>query len=198
MMNSKIPVVRKRRRSGHVIAEMGIAFFPYFAIIFGIADVSMAIFINGLFQSATREGCRFAITYNLTYKGTTYTSQTAVIRAVVEDSSIGFLNTTNGPTYIQVNYYFPDALSTPATTAQLPHNVQDSNGNTISVVSSLNQTGNVIEVRVQSFPWNWMVPLPHFTAGTVLPSGHLGLSMSESSLDVLQGLPIGTTTYPTY
>jgi hypothetical protein len=189
-MNSKTPAVRKRRQSGHVMAEIGLGFFPYFALIFGILDFSMAIFINGAFQAATREGVRFGITYSLAYNGTTYTSQTLAIQAVVEANSVGFLSATNGPTYIVVNYYLPNNLSTVATQASLPQTVNGVN------ITNINQTGNVMEVRIQNFPWAWMVPLPHYTPGSTLASGKLGITMTETSLDVMQGLPVGTFAYP--
>jgi hypothetical protein len=93
------------------------------------------------------------------------------------------LNSTNGPTYIQVNYYTPDNLSTPATSGQLPKTV---NG---VIITSLNQSGNVLEVKIVNFPWNWMVPLPNYMPGR-------GLTLTASSVDVLQGLPVGMTSPP--
>jgi Flp pilus assembly protein TadG len=178
----------KRKRGGHVMLEMALSFLPLMAIILGIMDFSMVIFMQGALQNATREAVRFGITYNLTYGGTTYGNQTAAMTAVAQANSFGFLSgtLTDGTTaasHIKVNYYTPDNLSTPATTSDLPKVV---NSVTISV---LNQTGNVMEVAVTGYPWNWMVPLPNFMPGK-------SISIGASSLDVLQGLPIGTFTYP--
>ena len=99
--------------------------------------------------------------------------------------------TTSNPIYasstLQVNYYFPDDLSTPATCSQPPahHHYQSR-----YVITALNQTGNVVEVRVNNYPWNWMVPLPNFMPGT-------GISLSASSLDVMESLPPADDgTYP--
>ena len=188
-MNTPLTTNRRRsRRSGHVILEMALGFMPFCALIFGIADFSMVLFINSTFQNAVREGVRYGITYSVDFNGTTYASQTAAIRAVVEYNSAGWLTSAttgpnSGPTYIKVNYYTPDNLSSPATTAQLPKTV---NG---VVITNLNQSGNVLEVKIQGFSWNWMVPLPNYMPGT-------GLSLTASSLDVMQGLPVGVATPP--
>lgn len=180
---------RLRRQNGHVAMEMAFAFLPLLALILGILDFSMVIFIQGAFQNATREAVRFGITYNLTYDGTPYGSQTAAMKAVVQNNVFGFLSGTltdgtTGDSHIQVNYYTPDDLSTPAQVAGLPKTV---NGTVISV---LNQSGNVVEVKILAYPWNWMVPLPNFMPGK-------GMTLASSSLDAMQGLPIGTFTYPT-
>src|SRR5271154_1768748 len=110
-----IPVSKKRRQGGNVMVEMAMGFLPYFALVFGIMDFSMAMFLSGLFQDAVREGCRFAITYSTVYNGTDYGSQTKAIDAVVQANSLGFITPTNTPSYVQVNYYLPNNLSTPAT-----------------------------------------------------------------------------------
>lgn len=174
---------RRRREGGHVMVEMALGFLPYFAIVFGIMDFSMAMFMMGLFQDAVREGCRYAITYSTTFNGVTYASQTAAIQAVIEANSLGFITAGNVATYTKVNYYLPNNLSTPATQSSLPQTV---NG---VVINWVNQTGNVVEVRIQGFPWNWMVPLPKYMPGT-------GLTLGSSSLDVLQGLPVGMLVPP--
>ncbi len=181
--NQRLPKCRKR--SGHVILEMALGFMPFCALIFGIADFSMVLFINSTFQNAVREGVRYGITYGLTFNGQTYTTQTDAIRAVVEFNSSGWLTaaSTSGPTYIKVNYYTPDNLSTPATSGQLPKTVNSVN------ITNLNQQGNVLEVKIQAYPWNWMVPLPNYMPGN-------GLALTASSLDVMQSLPVGMVTTP--
>lgn len=176
----RIPI---RKRSGHVLLETAFGFMPLMALIFGIADFSMVMYINSTLQNAVREGVRFGITYATTYNGTTYSSQTNAIRAVVEANSGGWVTSTNGPTYIQVNYYTPDNLSSPATASQLPKTVNS------VLISYLNQSGNVLEVKISGFPWNWMVPLPRYMPGT-------GMTLGASALDVMQGLPVGTSTPP--
>ncbi len=189
------PAVRKPRQKGHNALEMALGFLPLIALMFGIMDFSFSIFMQSSFQNATREAVRFGITYNLVYNGTTYTSQTDAMTAVAQANTFGFLGSslkladgTFANTKIQVNYYFPDNLSAPATASQLPHTTTTTPS---YIITNLNQTGNVLEVRVNAYPWNWMVPLPNFMPGS-------GITLSASSLDVLEGLPVGTFTYPTY
>jgi Flp pilus assembly protein TadG len=177
-------IVHTTSERGNAFIEFALCMLPFFALVFGIIDVSMVLFIKNDFQNAVREGVRYGITYNTAYGGTTYSSQTAAIKAVVEHYSVGFLRPANDSTYIQVNYYLPNNLSTAASQAGLPQTMP--NG---TVVNYVNQTGNVVEVRIQGFPWNWMVPMPGFAAG-------LGLTLSASASDVLQGLPVGVFTPP--
>jgi len=177
--------LRRRRRSqgGNAFIEMSLGFLPFFALIFGILDFSLAIFVNNTLQDATREGVRYAITYNTTFQGTNYASQTLAVRAVVESFSMGFLTNSNGTNYIKVNYYLPNDLSTPATNANLPTTVNN------VYIQYLNQTGNVVEVQVNNFPWNWMVPLGGYMPGS-------GLTMSSAASDVLQSYPVGSFSPP--
>ena len=174
---------RKRSQGGNAFIEMSLGFLPFFALIFGILDFSLAIFINNTLQDAVREGVRYAITYNTTYQGTSYASQTLAVRAVVKSFGMGFLTTSNVAAYVKVNYYLPNNLGTPATSSNVPTTV---NG---VYIQYLNQTGNVVEVQIQNFPWNWMVPLGGYMPGT-------GLTMSSSASDVLQGYPVGSFSPP--
>ncbi len=184
---------RKSRQKGNTIVEMALGFLPLMALALGIMDFSFSIFMQSSFQNATREAVRFGITYNLTYNGTTYGSQTAAMDAVAQNNSFGFLSGaltlsdgSTANTKLQVNYYFPDNLSTPATVSQLPYTTTTTPS---YVITALNQTGNVLEVRVNQYPWNWMVPLPNFMPGK-------SINVSASSLDVMEGLPVGVFTYP--
>jgi Flp pilus assembly protein TadG len=187
------PLGRHRRQRGHMAAEMALGFLPLFAFFVGILDFSFSIFVQSSFQNATRDAVRFGITYNLTYNGTPYTTQTLAMEAVAQANAFGFLDSTlklSDGTYantkMQVNYYFPDNLSSPATASQLPYTTSTTPS---YIINNLNQTGNVVEMRVNSYPWNWMVPLPNFMPGK-------SINVSASSLDVLEGLPVGTFTYP--
>jgi len=190
-MKVKAPVRRKGRESGNTVVEGVLIFLPFFALIFGIADFSMAMFIMGSFEQGATDAARFTTTYSLTYNGTTYTTQTAAAKAIVYNESFGFINATNDAAnhYVQVNYYYPDNLTTPATCAtNCNHTWTDSNGNTFTVNYD-NQPGDVIEVRVVGFPWNWMVPLPTF-----MPGRSIGLG--AEAVDILQALPTGMSAPP--
>jgi Flp pilus assembly protein TadG len=171
--------------------EGALVFIPFFALIFGILDFSMALFISGAFQQAATDASRFTTTYNLTYNGTTYSSQTAAAKAVVYAESFGFINSTNDATnnYVQVNYYFPNDLTTPATCAtNCDHTWTDSNGKTWTI-NYENAPGDVVEVRVVNFPWNWMAPMPG-----IMPGRSIGLG--AEAVEILQGLPSSMSAPP--
>jgi hypothetical protein len=70
-------------------------------------------------------------------------------------------------------------------TCTLPQTL--SNG---TVVNYANQPGNVVEVVVANYPWNWLMPLPGFTAGK-------SVNLSATSLDVLGALAVGVSQPPT-
>jgi len=46
-----------------------------------------------------------------------------------------------------------------------------------------------VQVVIAGYPWNWLVPMNGFSAGTGVPLGAI-------SVDVLGGLPVGTTVPP--
>ena len=181
-MNRRI--VRTANERGNVLVEMAMGILPFLALFFMIMDVSLVMFVNNTMQLAVREGVRYAITYNTTYNGVTYGSQTQAVQAVVQANSMGFLSGADGLSYIHVNYYLPNNLSMPVTASNLPQTMPDG-----TVVNWVNQRGNVVEIQVRNFPWNWMVPLPGFAPGH-------GITLSAASSDVMQGLPVGVFTPP--
>jgi Flp pilus assembly protein TadG len=190
-LKAQAPVQRGKRESGNAMLEAALYFVPLMALMFGILDFSMALFITGTFQSAARDASAFTTTYGLTYAGTTYTTQTAAAKAIVYSECFGFINSTNDAAnnYVSVNYYFPDDLTTPATCAtNCNHTWTDSNGSNW-VVNEDNQPGDVVEVRIQGFPWNWMVPLPGFMPGK-------SITLNADAAQILQGLPSGMTAPP--
>jgi Flp pilus assembly protein TadG len=151
---------RRRGQSGNAIMEFAIVIFPFFALIFGIMSITYMIFIKGVIQNATREGVRWAITFNRgTYDGINCaTSQAPCITQVVEDNAFGFLSGTNSQ-YIQINYYAPFNLSTPITAGALPITSTDPN---YQNVIYMNQTGNVVTVAVSGYPSPWLAPFPGY------------------------------------
>lgn len=191
-MKAKTPVRRGKRESGNAMLEGALYFMPLMVLLFGILDFSMALFITGAFQQAARDASSFTTTYNLTYNGTTYSSQTKAAKAIMYAETFGFINATNDAAngYVSVNYYFPDNLTTPATCATgCNHTWTDSKGNS-STVNYDNQPGDVVEVRVSNYPWNWMVPLPGFMPGT-------GITLAADAVDILQALPSTLSSPPT-
>jgi len=178
-----------------------------FAIFLGIIDVAFAIYVQSNLTTAAREGTRFAVTYGSTYDGASCSSsQATCITQAAQDNAMGFLAGTKA-SYVRVNYYTAANLSTPVMTCNngsctTPNNICGSaqnsactNGSlniTLSsgvVVNYVNQPGNVVEVSITNYPWNWMVPLKGYSGGT-------GVTLGADSVDVLNGLGVGTSTPP--
>jgi Flp pilus assembly protein TadG len=184
------------------MVETALVFIPMCALFFGIIDVSFAIFIQSTFEHATREGARFAITFQSSYGALDCTtSQTTCITQVVQDNASGFLAGSKSD-YLFINYYTPDDLTNPVITcnkgtctapSDLPETMADG-----TIVRYPNQTGNIVEVTIKSYPWLWMVPIwstaptadmPNMTPGT-------GIGLGAASSDVLGGLAVGSTQPP--
>jgi hypothetical protein len=180
--------------------EAGLIFLPMMAMFFGIVDVSFAVFIQSTLNTAAREGARFAVTFSPNYNGTSCaSSQATCIAQVAQDNATGFLSGARA-SYITVNYYTANDLTNPvdscnagtctlnpaaAGTATLPQTL--SNG---IVVNFANQPGNIVEVSITGYPWNWLVPIRGYSGGT-------GIVMSAASMDILNALAVGVTTPPT-
>jgi hypothetical protein len=77
---------------------------------------------------------------------------------VVENNSLGFLNSTNGDSLINVTYYNP---------------------NTLAQVNGLgsNAAGNIVQVQVTGLSWVWMVPYARSSAP---------LQISATSMDIVE------------
>src|ERR1700679_2021910 len=129
---------RNRRRSGNAILEGAFTILPVFALILAFVDFGLILFRWTTLQNAVREGCRYAITYQLA----TGLNQDASIEQVVQTYSMGFVTTSDSPQHIFVNYYAQPNLTTP-----------------IPYASGGNVPGNVVEVSVQNVSWAWIAPL---------------------------------------
>lgn len=116
-----------------MLVESAIVFIPTFAMMLGILDFSVAIFLRSTFQHACREGVRYAVTYQVVPG----LGHDASIRSVVKNHSMGFLSGASGDSKIKIRYYTPDTFTeTPA-----------------------NAPGNIVEVSVEGFRWGWILPL---------------------------------------
>lgn len=179
--------------------ETALVFLPMMAMFFGIVDIALSVWVQSTLTTATREGTRFAITFASSYNGTSCaSSQASCIDLVVENNAIGLLSGSKS-SYITVNYYTANDLTNPAescnsgnctanpnsvSTASMPQTL--SNG---TIVNYVNQPGNIVQVVVAGYPWNWLVPLHGFSTGT-------GITLGAQSLDVLGGLAVGAAVPP--
>jgi len=197
---------RRKRQSGNAILEGALIFLPMMALFLGIVDVSFAIFIQSTLTSSTRAAARVAVTFPASVDGSSCASETTCIIQVLQDNAVGVPNLSTS--YITVNYYTAANLTTPVASCVSggtctynsvcgPSGTSAcSNGSldiTLAsgvVVNYVNQPGNIVQVSVSGYPWNWMAPMPGFYAGS-------GLTMTAESVDVLGGLAPGVGTPPT-
>ncbi len=186
----------KRGERGNAILETALVFIPMCVMFFGILDVSMVVFLQNTLMNAAQEGTRFAITFTSTYNGNSCAaSQAACTAAVVQNNSFGFLNSSNA-SLITVNYYTANNLTTPIESCNA--GVCTQNGTlpqTLTngvVVNYVNQPGNVVEVVVTNFPWNWIFPV----SATGYSLTAKSVNLNASSVNVLGGLAVGTTVPP--
>lgn len=123
----------KAGRAGNAFVEASLVLVPLLALIFAIVDFGLAIFVRTTLQHATREGVRYAVTYQ-TMSGM---GHDASIKTVVQRAALGLLNGQQGLSKIHIRYYDPI---------------------TFQEVQS-NSPGNLIEVSVEDFTWGWIAPL---------------------------------------
>jgi Flp pilus assembly protein TadG len=161
---------RNRRRSGNAILEGAFTILPVFALILAFVDFGLILFRWTTLQNAVREGCRYAITYQVA----TGLNQDASIEQVVQQYSMGFVATTDSPQHIFVNYYAPTNLTTP-----------------IPYASGGNVPGNVVEVSVQNVSWAWIAPL----SGTFLGNTRSPITINVYSSDIMNGYPQVSTRF---
>lgn len=120
-------------RRGNAFVEASLVLVPLLALIFAIVDFGLAIFVRTTLQHATREGVRYAVTYQ-TMSGM---GHDASIKTVVQRSALGLLNGQSGLNKIHIRYYDP------ITFQEVPSN----------------SPGNLVEVSVEDFTWGWIAPL---------------------------------------
>ncbi|MEQ1886416.1 MAG: TadE family protein [Bryobacteraceae bacterium] len=170
---SKVSKRRRTRSGGNVMIESVFTLVPLFALIFGITDFGIMLFRWSTLQNAVREGCRYAITFQ-TKSGL---GQDASVKSVVEGYAMGFVKTTDSPAHIFVNYYAPNALTTP-------------------ISSGGNLPGNIVEVSVQNISFSWLAPLSGSIGwgGSSTLRSTTPLSVATYSADILGGYPVGVTT----
>lgn len=163
-------------RRGSTILELALILTPMFALLLSIVELSFPVFKKSTFQAAVREGVRYGITYQTTYNGTSYTSQTNAIKAVVQNNAMGFLAGSTGLSQINVKYYLPVSPFTEVTGT-----------------ANANADGNILEVSITGYSHAWIAPVAWVygpTSFSVTPG--TGLNIAASSADRLESLPVGS------
>jgi Flp pilus assembly protein TadG len=161
-----------RSRRGNTLVEFALVLTPFFALALTTIELALPIFKKSTFEDAVREGCRFGITYQTTYNGTTYGNMTSAIQAVVQANAMGFLSDAS---VIHVNYInsttFVDVTGTP----------------------TANADGNILQVSVSGYTHSWIAPVAWFWGATTFQLNPAPLTIAAVSADRLESLPPGNT-----
>lgn len=126
---------RKPER-GSASIELSLTLLPLMAMVMGIVDFTMPIFLQSLFTHAVTQGARYGITYQ-TRTGQTHSQS---IKSVVQENAAGFLNATTDMNLIQVKFYSPLTFS----------EVTGPNANV---------GGNIVEVSISGYNWTNIAPI---------------------------------------
>jgi Flp pilus assembly protein TadG len=155
------------------MVEAMLVLLPTMALLSGFFDVTFAVFNWAVIQNATREGVRYAITFQTTgglgQDGSI--AQTVVANAMgLLPSGVAVDSTTSGQLSVTTNYYTQLNPNTP-------------------VAGAGNIPGNIVEVSVVNYQLNWMVPI----AGTVANPfrNQAPATINLYARDVLGGYPAG-------
>lgn len=124
-----------RRRRGNAFVEAGLVLVPFMALVLGITEYSLAIFVRTTMQHAVREGVRYAVTYQVMGG----MCQDASIKEVVRQNAVGFLKPADLTTSVFVRYYLPTTFA--------------------AAPSPANSPGNIVEISVENYQWRWIAPL---------------------------------------
>ena len=125
--------LRRPGEKGNSFVEAAFVLVPLLALMLGIVDFGLAIFLKTTLQHATREGVRYAVTYQ-TVNGMGHDDS---IKSVVQENAMGMLSSDGDTDMIQIRYYDPV-------------NFQE---------VSANAPGNLIEVSVENYNWSWLGPV---------------------------------------
>jgi hypothetical protein len=120
-------------KRGNAAIETAMILTPLMALILAIMDYGVATFLRSTFLHATREGVRYAVTYQVKAG----MGHDASIRSTVQQSALGFLSGTTKGNLVKIRYYLPDTMAE----------------------TTLNYPGNIVEVSVEGYQWKYMVPL---------------------------------------
>lgn len=175
---------RKITSSGSQWVELAFVLLPFFAILTAFFDIAFVLFSWATIQSAVREGCRYAITFQTAPPtGASWTCtghQDNCIENDVAANSMGLVTVAGG--LINVNYY---TQSAPTTAIASP------NGNV---------PGNIVQVSILAYPLSWIVPLSGTGGGGMKNTSSSPFrstspaNVNVYSYDVLGAYPVGVNS----
>ena len=133
-----------KNRKGAELLEFTFALLPLLMMIFLLLDASWAIFVKSTFAYAVRAGVRQGIT--ITGTQAAGTDLTTMIKAIVQQNSLGLLNGAAGLAKIKVNYFQPPAPGSNAAALD------------VSTQANGNNPLNILQVSVQGYSLGGLVP----------------------------------------
>jgi Flp pilus assembly protein TadG len=147
---------KRNSEQGQAIIEATFVVLPFFAILFLIIDLAMAVFVRCTLQHAVQEGLRYGVT---SQTDGVHGQQTS-IKLVVQHQALGFLNGDDALSKIKIQFYDKDTLAL----------IDESAG----YVAGANGDANILEVSVESFSWAPLAPLLHSGAPLQMTARSLG------------------------
>jgi Flp pilus assembly protein TadG len=170
----EINPTKRKRQKGQAALETVLVIIPLFAVLLGILDFSVAIFVMDTMEYAARQGVRYAVLQQVGGTG----HQDDAIRSAVKANSLGFL-TSSQDALIHIDYYSLDPASNTWVSA--------------GTGSGSNAGGTLVKVSVQGLSWLWMVSGNWGCADGVKNgcTSYSGLSIKAASADIMQGCPGG-------
>jgi hypothetical protein len=150
------------RRHGSVMVEAALAILPMLAVLFGVLDLAIAVFVKNTVQFAVCQGVRYAVT-SQTLAGMGHDDS---IKSVVQSYTVGLLDSLSpdhvGKNRISITYYDPSSLT-----------AVNGPGSNIG--------GNIVVVSATGLTWAWMIPLWRNAEP---------LTFSVSSADIMEATPV--------
>jgi hypothetical protein len=140
------PRSRSRRCRGAELIEFTLVFLPLLAMTTVLLDVAWAVFVKSTLQYAVHAGVRSGITITGTQATAAGSDLTSMVKAIVQQRSLGILRGPSGLAKIKVHYFQPPAPG--------------SNGPAVDVSNQTN--GNtpmyIMQVSVEGFSLQALIP----------------------------------------
>ena len=137
---------RQRRRAGSELLEFTLSFLPFMAMTFVLMDVSWAVFVKSTLQYAVRAGVRTGITITGTQATASGSDLTSMVKAIVQQKSLGILRGSSGLSKIKVHYFQPPDVGSAAAATDVS---TQANGNT---------PPNIMQVSVEGYSLPALLP----------------------------------------
>ena len=139
-------MIKSRRCRGAEMMEFTLALLPLMMMMFLLLDACWGMFVKGTLAFAAHEGVRVGITITGTQATAAGSDLTTMVKTIVQQQSLGFLNGATGLSKIKVNYYQPPAAGSTAAATD------------VSTQASGNSPSNIMQVSVQGFSLKPLVP----------------------------------------